>query len=104
MRTYDVTVTKVRDTGSHLKTEGQPHPIFEGYTLKGTVASLPIVGERWVVLRRERNGQPILGIFTTSEVKAVWQDDQAGWARFETNNSVYDVHFTLDEVPPTVLS
>lgn len=103
MQTYDVTVTKVADTGNHLKVEGTEHPVFTGYTLKGTVASLPIVGERWVVVRRERNGQPVLGIFTTSEVRAVWHDEMARKVKFSTDNSEYMIDYSLDVSPPSSL-
>lgn len=102
MPTYDVTVTKVADTGNHFKEEGVEHPIFTGYTLKGTSLSLPTIGECWRVNRRERNGLAIQGIFTTSVVRTVaTNDDQKGKILFGTDNSRYLVDYTLDAAPET---
>lgn len=103
MITYSVTVTKVHDNGQAAVILQHDHPIYEGYTIKGRVAALPIAGERWVVLRTERNGEPVLGLFQTSEVQAVWHDSAARRVVFETEFSRYEVHYVLDESEPSQL-
>lgn len=101
--TYHVTVTKVDDNGNHLKVLGKDHTIYTGYTIRGLVAALPTAGERWVVARYERNGEPILGLFETSVVQSVWHDTTARRVVFETQNSRYNVEYTLDGASPSVV-
>lgn len=96
---YRVTVRKISDKGTIKEGLTQTHPIYTGYELKGIVNFLPIAGERWVVARYERNGEEVLGIFTTSVVQAVWHDENARQVRFDTANSQYFVEYTLDTFP-----
>jgi hypothetical protein len=65
---------------------GQINP---GYTLpseyyvEGTITNPPVVGESFTMLRSNRNGVKISGIFTTSKVTKITDNG------FETLNSVY---------------
>lgn len=101
---YNVTVTKVADKGTIKEGPDQSHPIFEGYTIRGRVQFLPVVGERWIVTRYERNGESVLGIFTTTEVTGVYHNENTRMVMFETQNSRYLVNYTLDTSEPNVLS
>ena len=100
---YNVTVTKARDKGTIKEGETQSHPIYEGYTIKGRTQFLPAIGERWIVARHERNGDSVLGIFTTTEVTRVYHNENTRTVLFETENSCYLVNYTLDTDDPDVL-
>lgn len=94
--------THIRLTKTGDKGTLPDHPIFEGYTVWGHCKKLPVVGERFQVLRYQRNDVECLGLMTTSPV--VRADNgrhiQMGliggrkeWMTFETANSSYRLDF-----------
>lgn len=95
---YYVTVTKVADKGM-VQDPAAPdgkHPIYEGYTIKGICTRLPEIKVPFIVIRHERNGIKVPGVFTTSPVVATAHFAARGVVRFSTANSEYRVEYTLD--------
>lgn len=89
---YAISLQKVTDTGVIDK-----HPIYTGYAVKGLSAVLPEAGAPFTLLRTERNGEHVLGIFRTSPVQSCVVDDARGTFRMFTANSIYEGTFVLDE-------
>lgn len=93
---YEVLVEKVADKGTI-----RDHPIFTGYTIRGFARALPVAGERFAVLRTERNGVAALGVFSTSAVQSVEETAEKGVLWVHTANSAYRVTHTIVESPLT---
>lgn len=95
---HHVRLTKTGDKGTIVD-----HPVFEGYTVLGhTVTGLPVVGERFRVLRYDRNGVEVLGVMSTSPVeRTAWSPAhvQPMHLTFETANSTYRLDFLADVEP-----
>ncbi len=67
-----------------------PAALSDGYQVKGHYERMPTVGERFVIIRYERNGVEISGILTTSPVVKVTARG------FETQNSRYRLKILPD--------
>lgn len=66
-------------------------PIVEGYEVKGYFDNLPTVGHPFLMARYESNGVRVPGIFTTSPVAKVEEDEKG--VTFETHNSKYRLEY-----------
>ena len=73
------------ETGEQLSTS-------EGYYVVGFFLSPPKEGEKLHILREDRNGVKIGGVFVSTQVRKLTKTDK-GWTA-ETNNSVYEIEET----------
>lgn len=83
-----ISLIKVADKGQFPG--GHPN-IQEGYSIRGFVAAPwpPIIGEHLVVLRTERNGLRISGIFETSKIETVQRVGETNEWYVSSRNSTY---------------
>jgi hypothetical protein len=100
-----VRLTKLRESESPVARAGKWDTFIPGewdnttslpvdYTLTGFLLEAPEMGKRVRVLRLERNGESLLGIFESSIVTAV----DASW--FATLNSVYRLEVLSPKMGP----
>ena len=69
------------------------HPIFVGYTVEGVMTHRPTVGQCFTFWRINRNGVEALGIFRTSPVLKLLENDggNSNLISFTTQNSEYSL-------------
>jgi hypothetical protein len=81
-------ITKLPDRpDGDLYTLDNWQPIQVDYTIKGHYFVAPKVGERFNVVRYERNGASVLGDFSTSPVQSIEYGERV--VLITTQNSVY---------------
>ncbi len=74
------------------------HEIYEGYKIEGYINRMPIAGERFNVLRTQRNGIQRLGQMSTSAVQEVLTTGEETIV-FSTMNSTYRLVILEKSVP-----
>lgn len=67
--------------------KNRPKGLDDGYTVLGHTSDLPIVGQRFRVMRYNRNGVKVLGIMQTSLVVSLKVTKRS--TTFRTENSTY---------------
>lgn len=85
-----VQLTKIASLPDRPDGTGAAGSITAGYVIKGYYLSLAI-GEPLTVIRYERNGEKVGGIFTTSPVKVFYGDPEG--ITVKTENSEYRLDF-----------
>ena len=67
----EVTLEKVQHLEGQPMGDGSGGPIVTGYSLKGLLQEPPYIGKTLVILRTERNGVVVPGVFESSTIKNV---------------------------------
>jgi hypothetical protein len=82
-----VRVTKLESLPGKPNGEGPLRTITEGYTITGVEVLPPAIGYPYTVVRSERNGEKVHGIFQTSVIIDIDTEENT----IKTQNSVYRI-------------